>query len=163
MRSKYKQTQLNIWTLLLSLQIHWKQKCNWLSSSITHIKYVDLIWSLPRYVNLTAIGSGAYGQVKKDQSGQLLFWPMLSKSKPLKIVLTFIPPAQVCSAEDTSLRSADGKFIKVAQIANCQQLDNWTNMIKFDKILGICNGFQQQHLANMAKYGWLRVQIFLQK
>ena len=30
------------------------------------------------------------------------------------IIPTFIICAQVCSAEDTSLRSADGKFIKVA-------------------------------------------------
>ena len=160
MRSKYKQTQLNIWTLLLSLLIHWKRKYNWLSSSITHIKYVDLIWSLPRYVNLTAIGSGAYGQVKKDQPGQLLFSPMLSKSKPLKIVLTFIPPAQVCSAEDTSLRSADGKFIKVAQIANCQKLD------KYDKVRQNIGNLQWrpiQHPANIAKYVWLGVLIFLQK
>lgn len=41
------------------------------------------VWEVPdRYTNLSAIGSGAYGQV--------------------------------CSAEDTSLRTADGKFLKVA-------------------------------------------------
>ena len=75
---------------------------------------------------------------------------MLSKSKLLKIIPTFIPPAQVCSAEDTSLRSADGKFIKVAQIANCQKLD------KYDEVgqnIGNLQWLPNQHPANMAKYG----------
>merc|ERR1711963_1362642 len=54
-----------------------------MKSGFHSVELNKTVWEVPeRYVNLTAIGSGAYGQV--------------------------------CSAEDTSLRSADGKFIKVA-------------------------------------------------
>ena len=72
---------------------------------------------------------------------------MLSKSKPLKIVPTFILPAQVCSAEDTSLRSADGKFIKVAQIANCQKLD------KYDKVRQNIGNLQWLSTTTSYKHG----------
>merc|ERR1712156_1387902 len=55
-----------------------------MKSGFHSVELNKTVWEVPeRYVNLTAIGSGAYGQV--------------------------------CSAEDTSLRSADGKFIKVAR------------------------------------------------
>jgi p38 MAP kinase len=54
-----------------------------MKSGFHSVELNKTVWEVPeRYVNLTAIGSGAYGQV--------------------------------CSAEDTSLRSADGKFVKVA-------------------------------------------------
>jgi len=54
-----------------------------MKSGFHSVELNKTVWEVPeRYVNLTAIGSGAYGQV--------------------------------CSAEDTTLRGADGKCIKVA-------------------------------------------------
>jgi len=54
-----------------------------MKSGFHSVELNKTVWEVPeKYVNLTAIGSGAYGQV--------------------------------CSAEDNTLRSADGKFVKVA-------------------------------------------------
>merc|ERR1712088_825572 len=61
----------------------WQPQVRAMKSGFHSVELNKTVWEVPeRYVNLTAIGSGAYGQV--------------------------------CSAEDTSLRSADGKFVKVA-------------------------------------------------
>merc|ERR1712088_1059700 len=61
----------------------WQPQVRAMKSGFHSVELNKTVWEVPeRYVSLTAIGSGAYGQV--------------------------------CSAEDTSLRSADGKFVKVA-------------------------------------------------
>merc|ERR1711962_561059 len=54
-----------------------------MKSGFHSVELNKTVWEVPeRYINLSAIGSGAYGQV--------------------------------CSAEDTSLRTAEGKYVKVA-------------------------------------------------